>query len=94
MTKHVAIEKATGKPVETVLVPMLHGEGMTPMIKPTAKEECPYLQLRRCSIYAQRPLICRVFGTAEGLPCRHGCKPSRVISDQDVNKILKQIVKL
>jgi len=88
------IEQATGKPVETILVPMLHGHGVTPMIKPTEGDQCPYLQLRRCSIYAQRPLICRVFGAAEGLPCRHGCKPNRVISDQDVNKILKQIVKL
>jgi Fe-S-cluster containining protein len=92
--EEVNIETATGKPVETILVPMIAGDGMTPMIKPTEAEKCPYLQLNRCSIYAQRPLICRIFGTAEGLRCRHGCKPSRVISDKDVSKILKQLVKL
>lgn len=88
------IEKATGKPVETILVPLLHREGDATMIKPTEKEECPYLRLNRCSIYEHRPLICRVFGTAEGLLCRHGCKPSRVISDNDVSEILHRISKL
>ena len=35
---------------------------------------CGYLTKdHRCSIYAARPLICRVFGTAKNLSCPHGC---------------------
>ena len=45
---------------------------------------CPYLVLRRCTVYEVRPLICRVFGAAEGLPCPHGCAPTRKISDESV----------
>lgn len=37
---------------------------------------CPSLTVGRCSIYADRPLICRLYGAAEGLECPHGCRPA------------------
>lgn len=36
---------------------------------------CPLLVMGRCGVYEQRPLICRAFGSVEGLPCPHGCRP-------------------
>lgn len=30
---------------------------------------------RRCRAYAIRPLICRLWGVLESLPCPYGCKP-------------------
>jgi Fe-S-cluster containining protein len=30
----------------------------------------------RCSIYEHRPLICRLYGVAEGLECHAGCVPA------------------
>jgi len=37
----------------------------------------------RCSVYAARPLICRLFGVAGGLECPHGCKPDRMLSKRE-----------
>lgn len=38
---------------------------------------CPALDrtTNRCTIYADRPLICRLWGGWEGMECRHGCLP-------------------
>lgn len=88
------IEENIGRPVETVLVPLVIGKGVTPIIKPVGDDKCPFLVMKRCSIYASRPLICRVYGTAEGLPCRHGCTPTAVIKDREVNEIVHSLVKL
>lgn len=30
----------------------------------------------RCSVYEVRPLVCRIFGASEKLPCIWGCKPT------------------
>jgi len=55
---------------------------------------CPLLLMRRCTVYSDRPLICRLFGVAEGLPCPHGCEPTKKISDHDVIKIQRRMEKL
>lgn len=37
---------------------------------------CPALTPeKRCSVYEQRPIECRVWGASETLPCPHGCEP-------------------
>jgi uncharacterized protein len=43
-------------------------------------DPCPLLVLGRCSAYDQRPLICRAFGSVEGLRCSHGCRPAELVS--------------
>ncbi len=35
----------------------------------------------RCAIYDLRPLVCRLWGTTEGMPCPHGCQPERWLTD-------------
>jgi Fe-S-cluster containining protein len=37
---------------------------------------CPALVDGRCSVYASRPMICRVWGVAEDLRCPYGCEPA------------------
>jgi uncharacterized protein len=37
---------------------------------------CPSLRDGRCGIYRDRPLICRLYGAAQGLECPHGCQPA------------------
>ena len=38
---------------------------------------CPLLTVDdRCSTYADRPTICRLYGVVEDLPCPHGCRPT------------------
>jgi uncharacterized protein len=43
-------------------------------ITPTATTDgtCPLYQEGTCSVYPVRPLICKVFGHAEDLPCARG----------------------
>jgi Fe-S-cluster containining protein len=47
--------------------------------------------LRRCTVYEARPLICRVYGAAEGLRCPHGCTPERVVPDVEVFEMLERV---
>lgn len=38
---------------------------------------CPFLSAEhRCTGYAARPLVCRMFGATARLPCPFGCKPA------------------
>ena len=38
--------------------------------------QCPYLSKNGCSIYPARPLICRLQGVIEDLPCRQNIQPA------------------
>lgn len=38
---------------------------------------------RRCGVYEIRPLICRLWGLTESMPCPYGCKPERVVPDDE-----------
>lgn len=49
---------------------------------------CSVLREGRCSAYADRPLICRLFGVAVGLECPHGCGPSAKLSRVAAGKLL------
>jgi hypothetical protein len=44
-----------------------------------------------CSIYQQRPLICRLWGIAKEMPCPFGCKPERYLSREEANALIKRI---
>jgi hypothetical protein len=41
---------------------------------------CPALTAdRRCAVYDNRPMICRLWGTSVDMPCPHGCRPDRYL---------------
>jgi hypothetical protein len=42
---------------------------------------CSLLVDGRCSAYAVRPLICRLWGSVASMRCPHGCVPSAVLTD-------------
>lgn len=44
---------------------------------------CTFLNGTRCSLYSIRPVICRLWGVVESMPCPHGCKPERVLTDEE-----------
>jgi Fe-S-cluster containining protein len=53
-------------------------------IPQTGTDMCPALTvLGRCSVYADRPLLCRIWGVVESLPCQWGCRPARVLTDAE-----------
>ena len=54
----------------------------------TAEHTCPLLQEGRCSVYPIRPLICRLWGVVETMPCPHGCVPTRWLSQAEGFAIL------
>lgn len=56
---------------EALRIAVKHGS----MPMPDKTLTCDKLANGRCSIYADRPLVCRLFGAAEGLECPWGCKP-------------------
>jgi len=45
-----------------------------------AELNCPYLGKNGCEVYAERPLICRLFGTTPKLACPHGRQPDVMIA--------------
>lgn len=47
-----------------------------------AEFNCPYLGDDGCQVYAERPLICRLFGTTPHLPCPNGQRPLQMIDPQ------------
>jgi Fe-S-cluster containining protein len=53
-------------------------------------EPCPLLVDGRCSVYEDRPLICRVWGNTERLACEHGCRPARYMTDWEARVAFAQ----
>lgn len=51
---------------------------------------CPALVDGQCSVYDDRPLICRLWGVTEGLPCPYGCEPDSVVPDADAFGMLSE----
>lgn len=45
-----------------------------------AELNCPHLGKDGCEVYAERPLICRLFGTTPKLACPHGKRPDSMIA--------------
>lgn len=40
--------------------------------------QCVHLGAQGCQVYAERPLICRLFGTTPKLPCPNGLGPEQM----------------
>lgn len=47
-----------------------------------AELNCVYLGKNGCEVYAERPLICRLFGTTPKLVCPHGKRPEAMIDPE------------
>lgn len=50
-----------------------------------AELSCPHLGEQGCTVYQERPLICRLFGTTPRLPCPNGAGPD-VMMDRRVEQ--------
>jgi hypothetical protein len=56
---------------------------------PNLQLNCPALTiLRRCSVYNNRPLLCRLWGVVESMPCPWGCRPDRYLTDAEGHALL------
>lgn len=41
-----------------------------------------------CSVYDQRPAICRLWGAVDTMPCPHGCQPERWMTEAEALALL------
>lgn len=69
--------------------------GIPPRPRPI-DEPCQFLaggvESGRCVIYAQRPLICRLFGVVDHpqMRCPFGCEPDRWLTDEEARAMLAE----
>jgi len=71
-----------------VLLPRFEDEDDNP------NANCPLLRHNRCTIYEQRPFICRIYGTSEGIRCPHGCEPEWVLSREEAATLIDEMDEL
>lgn len=57
----------------------------------TADSTCSMLAAGRCSVYADRPLLCRLWGVVPSMPCLWGCKPDRWLTDKEAAELLAEM---
>jgi Fe-S-cluster containining protein len=57
---------------------------------------CPLLEDDRCTVYGVRPTVCRLWGVAESMPCRHGCTPDggRLLTDDEAMELQLQTLEV
>ena len=58
-----------------------------------AEFSCPHLGDHGCTVYGDRPLICRLFGTTPRLACPRGMRPETMIdarTERDIQVFLVQ----
>lgn len=53
-----------------------------------ANGTCSMLFAGRCTAYEKRPLLCRLWGVVESMPCVFGCTPDRMLSDAESRGLL------
>ena len=57
-----------------------------------AEFNCVYLGTHGCEVYAERPLICRLFGTTPRLLCPNGKRPVYMIdtrTEEEIHEFLR-----
>jgi len=57
---------------------------------------CDYLVDNKCSIYNDRPFLCRLFGatTERKMTCKHGCGPKHPLSLKQTEVLMKRYMGL
>jgi hypothetical protein len=57
---------------------------------------CPHLDrdAALCRAHALRPLICRLWGVVETMPCPHGCEPERWLSAAEADALIDEVIAL
>lgn len=56
------------------------------------KLRCPFLAGEAdCTIHADRPMICRLWGVSEAMACPHGCVPDRWLTKEKTWALLNRV---
>ena len=63
--------------------------------QPTLAKNCELLKDGKCTVYEDRPLICRLFGAVENMKCPFGCKPNaKMLSAIVARQLLRNAQKI
>ncbi len=75
-----------------------HGSGFLPMTLPTLgprMSPCQFLENNRCSIYNDRPMICRAFGhRVATLTCTHGCYSTQPLTQDGLTEAFANLIRI
>ncbi len=52
---------------------------------------CVHLGPNGCTVYAERPLICRLFGTTPQMACPNGCRPANMVEPEIERQVHRYI---
>jgi len=52
---------------------------------------CPLLKRGKCTVYASRPMICRLWGVTENMPCPWGCRPERYLTITEADVLMHAV---
>jgi hypothetical protein len=55
---------------------------------------CTYSKNGKCTVYQNRPFICRIFGVTKSLKCPNNGKPERILSSREERKLLEEYMDL
>lgn len=56
---------------------------------------CPYVSEEKgCTVYPDRPFLCRLYASSEILPCPYGCKPEKPLTKEETYDLLRQYLAL
>jgi len=66
-----------------------------PVKKTATCLDCPYAE-HGCTIYDQRPFMCRLFGAVDDpmLRCPHGCRPFKPLTQAQGNALTEEYIRL
>ena len=93
----VPMSSAEAGKVRHLLRPEVYivGDFVTPT-KPNCMD-CAYSTPKGCSIYADRPFMCRLFGSSVESPllkCPHGARPDKPLSAHAADKLSAQYIEM
>lgn len=54
-------------------------------------DRCNYLDGDRCSVYEDRPSVCRLFGVVDVMKCPHGCEAEKMLTEAEARGILDEV---
>lgn len=57
---------------------------------------CPALDLETggCKVYDVRPIVCRLWGTSESMPCGHGCETTKMLTNAEALDFIVKSMKI
>lgn len=58
-------------------------------------QRCPALGLfKQCTVYEDRPMLCRLWGATTEMPCRYGCRPRVYLRPDAGRRLLDESIRL